>query len=331
MSFYFIGGEDLDFGKIGAVSVNTASTAARRTANARCALLVGSNGANTDGWQAAFTAAQTSFWWTGRLYFGSLTGSGAGGNLIAFLDGTVRRLLILNDGSNHLRISKQNAAGTLTTLATSSNTVVTSTQYKVDVNVTSYGASATVDVYVDNVLWVTYTGDVTTDSSTSLSGFVIGYCGGAGQAFWSEIFCGSDDTRTQALITLPPAANGNTFAWSNSYASLDETTVDDADLCTSSAANDVAETTITSSGITGTPAIKAVCVAARAQKGGTGPQNIQMAVRTGGNDYFSSNIALPAAFNRVANIFATNPATSGVWAYTDLTAAGFNIGIKSIT
>lgn len=333
MSYYFVGGEDHDFSRIGFVSVNTATTAARRTANARCSLQVGTGAGNaaTDGWQAALTTTATSFWFTARLYFASLSSQLTTQDLLPFLDGTTRRLILCSDASSHFRLSKQNAAGTRTVLATSSLAFTTSVLYKIDVQIISYGAAATVNVYVDSVLWITYTGDITTDSSTSLSGFALGNCALNGSHYWSEIICTSDDTRGLSLVTLPPAANGNAFAWSNTYASLDEVTLDDADLSTSAAANDILETTVTSSGITGTPAIRAVCVSARAQKGGTGPQNIQAMVRTGGNDYVSGTIALPPAFNRVANIWETNPATSGAWAYTDLTAAGFNIGVKSIT
>lgn len=332
MPYYFVGGEDHDFAKIGVTSVNTATTAARRTAYARCTLQVGGSSAATDGFQAPFTTTATSFWITGRWYgFGSISGTNTF-DFLALLDGATRRLMVHMDGASHLRISKQNAVGTRTTLATSSLSLALTTQYKIDVQVISYGATATVNVYQDNVLWVTFTGDVTTDSSASLSGFVLGNTGtvGAAGTNWSEIIAGTADTRALSLCTLPPAANGNAFAWTGSYAGLNEVTLDDATLSTSATANELLQTTITSSGITGTPAIRAVCVSARAQKGGSGPQNVQMNVRTGANDYFSGTLALPAALARVANIFETNPATSGAWAYTDLTAAGFNVGAKSI-
>lgn len=332
MPFYFIGGEDHDFTKIGTCSVDTATTAARRTAYARCSLQVGGSSAATDGFQAPFTATATSLWLTGRWYgFGSVSGTNTF-DLLAFFDGATRRLMVHVDGASHLRISKQNAVGTRTTLATSSLSLALATQYKLDVQVISYGASATVNVYQDNLLWVTFTGDITTDSSTSLSGFVLGNTGtvGAAGTNWSEVIAGTDDTRSMSLCTLPPAANGNAFAWTGSFAGLDEVTLNDTDLATSATANELLQTTIASSGLTGTPAIRAVCVSARASKGGTGPQNIQLNVRTGASDYFSATKALPAALDRVANIFETNPATSGAWAYTDLTAAGFNVGAKSI-
>jgi hypothetical protein len=329
MTYYFIGGEDHDFTKIGATSVNTATTAARRTANARCALQVGTGSASTDGWQGALSAAQSSFWFTARLYMSASTTPSSTLDGISFLGGTTRRLVLgITSSSSTLKLYKRNAAGTSTLLATASASLLTIGMVKLDVQIT-YGTSGSVNVYQDNTLVLSYSGDVTTDSATSLSGFVLGQPTGGGFVAWSEIICTSDDTRSMSLVTLAPSANGNAFAWTNTYANLNEVTIDDTSLCNSSTAGDLAQMTVSSSGITGNPAIRALCISARAQKGGTGPQNIEMNVRTGGNDYFSADQALPAALSRVAYTFETNPATSGPWAYTDLTAAGFNIGLKA--
>ena len=328
---HYIAGEDHDFQRIGLVGVDTATTAARRTANARCSLKVGPAPSVTDGWQSYpwLNGAQSSFWFIARMY--SASGLGSTSEFLTFLDGTVRRLVFACDGANHIRLKKRTAAAVDTTLATASITWPSSALVKFDVHVV-YGTSGSVDLYQDGVLLFSYSGDITTDSATTLSGFVLGGTTSvSANTYWSEIFMTDSDTRSQSLVTLPPAANGNAWAWSASYANVDETTLDDADIATSSSANDIAQTTINSSGITGNPAIIAVGVSARAQKGASGPANADLMVRTGGNDYVSSDIALSSSMSRVANAWTTNPASAGAWAYTDLTAAGFNIGIKSKT
>lgn len=334
MTFYFIGGEDHDFTKIGVCSVDTATTTVRRTANSRCTLKVGVNAATTDGWSASLDAARSSLWLTARIFGVSGAASNAIVDFISFMDGTNRRLGIdFTQNSNQFRLYKKTAAGTKTTLVTSAVNFSFSVLQKIDVQIV-YGTSGLMNLYLDGTLIATYSGDLTTDGATSLSGFVLGSTSPTNSAsvstYWSEVICGLDDTRSLNLVTLAPSANGNAFAWTNSYANLSEVTLDDTTLCSSSTAGDLAQMTVSSGGITGNPAIRAVCISARAQKGASGPQNLQMNVRTGGNDYFSSNLALPAAFNRVAYTFESNPATSGAWAYTDLTAAGFNVGIKSI-
>jgi hypothetical protein len=231
------------------------------------------------------------------------------------------------------QLVKRNAAASVTTLVTSAIGVTATTQQKLDVHVT-YAVSGGIDIYLDGSLIISYSGDVTTNSATTLSGFILGTTGVASvvTSFWSEVICASADTRAFNLVTLAPAANGNTYNWdTGSYANVNETTLDDTGLITSATAGQLAQFTVGSSGITGTPAIRALCVSARAQKGGTGPQNAKMSVRTGGVDQLSSSLSLPAAMSRAAYIFETNPGTSGPWAYSDLTAAGFNIGIQSET
>lgn len=336
MAFYFIGGEDHDFTVVGTCTVDTATTAARRTANARCSLKVaGTTG--TDGWQTDLPSAVSSLWVTGRVYIAMTGNSGSLGYLISLFDGTTRRLVITNSGGSSLtttwRISKFSAAGVLTTLATASTIVSKNVIQKLDLNVT-YGTSGNVKLYLDGTLIIDYTGDITTDGATTLNKVQFGhfYASLTGETYWSEMIVASEDTRAMNVVTLPPSANGNTFNFdTGSYADVDEVTLSDADLITSGTSGQLAQFTIGSSGITGTPAVRAVCVSARAQKGASGPQNAKMNVRTAGADHLSSTIALPAAMNRIANIFANNPATSGPWAYTDITAAGFNVGVQSET
>jgi hypothetical protein len=328
-NFYFIGGEDSDFKKIMAVSVN-ATAAYRRAAYSRTGLHVGgvSSGSVNQGWIGAFTTTLTSFWLSAQLYLGGLTSQSELYDLLAFYDGDVRRLILVSDGSSHFRLVTQNAAGTRTTLVTSTNTFSSATLYKIDIQVVSYGASATVNLYVDGVLWATYTGDIRTDGSSSLSSFCLGMYSSHSTAFsvWTEVIVSDSDTRGMSLSTLYPAANGNTFDFtSGSYTAIDEATLDDSDIAT------IAQTTVNSSLLAGTPGIHAVCVSARAQKGDSGPANAQLMVRTGSTDYVSSNVAQIASWERSSNIWTTNPNTASPWVYSELAAAGFNIGIKSIT
>jgi hypothetical protein len=329
MTFYFVGGEDHDFTKVGACTVDTATTAARRTANARCALKVGTSATITDGWVGSLSQPVSSLWMTARFY---PTGSNVSANseFFSLTDGTVRRLLLrINGSTNKYELCKRTSASSTTLLATSSVALTFSVAQKLDVNVT-YGTSGSVNVYLDGTLVISYSGDVTTDSATTLSGFVLGVHTAVSACYWSEIIAASEDTRALNLVTLAPTANGNTYTFdTGNYANVNETVTDDTGLITSGTAGELAQFTVNASGITGTPAIRALCVSARAQKGGSGPQNAKMSVRSGGIDQLGSAVPLPAAMNRAAYIFPTNPGTGGSWAYSDLTAAGFNIGIRS--
>jgi hypothetical protein len=328
-TFYFVGGEDHDFTKSGPCTVDTATTAARRIGYARCSLKIASTAAS-DAWSATLSAQQSSFWLTARAYFNLVSRNFA--EVVSLLDsgGNRRVVLKLDSASNNKwQLIKRNAAQTTTVLLTSSASVPSGVLSKIDVFV-NFAAAGSLQLYVDGTLVLSYSGDLTTDSVTSLAGFALGHTDNT--SYWSEVICADTDTRGLSLATLAPSANGNSFTFdSGSVSSINETTLDDATLISSGTAGQLAQFTVGSSGITGNPAVKAVCVTARAAKGGSGPQNAKMSVRTGGADYLSGSLALPASLGRIQGVFTTNPGTSAPWAPTELTAAGFNVGIQSVT
>lgn len=337
MTILFAGGEDADFTKIGICTVDTTTSVARRTANARCSLKVASNSVG-DGWQAVFPAAQPSFWLTGRLYFGGDVYNVAAARMLALVDNaTVRLALVPSGGSGQVtsalfwRLVKIDNASAQTTLVTASNAISIGVLTKIDVFV-NYAVAGQVQVYLDGTKIIDYSGDVTTNSAASLSGAILGMpaASSGSTAHWSEVLAATVDTRGLSLATLPPAAAGNTFGWTGATTDVNEVTLDDATQITSPAAGQIAQSTVTSTSISGSPGIVAVVVNARAQKGGTGPQSADLMVRTGGGDYASADIALPASFGRISNVWETNPATGNAWLASDLTAAGFNVGIKSV-
>lgn len=132
------------------------------------------------------------------------------------------------------------------------------------------------------------------------------------------------------LGTCPLTGAGSTSSWTGTYASIDEAVYSDADFISSDTANQVstfAQTPIAT--LTGY-VIRAVCVSARAKRGSSGPQNIRMALRSAGTNYFSgSDIALGLGYAPVQTIWATDPATSAAWVNT--AAASLEPGAKSIT
>lgn len=338
-SYLFAGGEDADFTSIGGVGVDT-TAANRRASYSRCALKVASVAVG-DGWNAAFAAA-SSLWLTARALFTNNVnvGSSVASRIITLKDGSTARLALIATGAAFnatsawsYRLVKITAAGASTTLATASGTIATGLVQKLDMFV-NYAVAGACQVYVDGTKIIDYAGDVTTDSATTLSGFALGtpvVDGATGQTFWSECIVSDSDTRGLSLATLPPLAAGNTAAWTGAVTDVNETTLSDTTVITSATAAQVEEFTVTPPAvITGTVPIRAVVVAARASKGATGPQNLQAVVRTGAADFTSANLAVTTALARVAANWATNPNTGLAWTAADLTAAGFNIGLKSI-
>ena len=60
---------------------------------------------------------------------------------------------------------------------------------------------------------------------------------------------------------------------------------------------------------------------------GAGGQNLQMSVRTGGSDFFSSNVAISSSFATGQTIFDQNPDTAADWTTSEIDAV--EIGLKS--
>lgn len=328
-TYYFVGGEDHDFTRIGTGSVDTATTAARRTAYARCSLKA--TGGFGDGWVGTFTSAVSTFWFTARLYNAS---SGSNGyEIFAFRDSNgLKRLVLLCTSSNSFKIVKRDTSANNTDLVSNIGTsnIANGVLSKLDIFI-NYATSGSIQMYLDGTLVANYTGDITTNGSTSLAGFIMNGTSGNG-AYWSEVICCDTDTRALGLGTVSPSATGNAFTFdSGSVSSINETTLDDSTIITSGTAGQIAEFTVSSlvPSISGY-AIKGLFITARSSKGPTGPQTMKGTVRTGGADYSTASQALQnASFGRVTYSFLTNPATSSAWAATDFSAGGFNIGLTS--
>jgi hypothetical protein len=336
-TFYLVGGEDSEFSSSGTTSVTTTSTFYRST-YARCALVSSQTGTTptTNGWWGSWSAMST-FYVAARVYLAPFTVGGFTSvqNVILFRDGIVNRLMVRSSASNQWVLSKQDASGTVTVLQTSSDTISTLASQRIDIYV-NYGTSGTFQMYVGGSLVLNYSGDLTTNSATALSG--VGFnCpnnqSGTGNAYWSEIIVADSDTRGWSLATLPVNASGNTQAWSGANTDINESTLNDSTAISTTSASQVSEWTVSpASTIGSTTGIISVHVSARAAKGGSGPANLQAMVRTGSTDYTSSNLSsISTVLGCLQSAWLTNPNTGVAWTGSDLTAAGFNIGVKSIT
>ncbi len=136
------------------------------------------------------------------------------------------------------------------------------------------------------------------------------------------------DTRIQAIS---PTGAGNSTNWTpsagNNWDCVEEIPASDANYLTTNS-NDILDT-YQASNLTGAVvSIRCVQVQARSVKeGASTPQNLKLAVRTGGSDYLSGDKAVPVSFKSLFNIWELNPNTSAAWMTSDVD--GVEIGIKS--
>lgn len=331
MTIHFAGGEDCDFSKNGLASQLSVSTNDKRSF-ARVSLVCAATTANSNDtrWTAVLPVSVTSVWLTARISHG-----GAGTTNTYFLFGFnkagVRRLGLVGSGTTgKLSIGKFDAAFTNTILATEAGSFTALTVYKYDIQVISFGASGTINVFRDGALIMTFTGDLTTNAITNLDGIALGNTGNFSAASFSEVICALTDTRSLGLVTLDPVANGNAYNWTNSFSSVSETILDDTTLIVGAINGDIAQFSIDNSRVGTVNTITGVVISGRLQRG-SGIQNVQFGVRTGAVDYWSINQTLQTTLTTTQYFFTQNPATSTDWTQAAITNLGFNIGLKATT
>lgn len=337
MAVIAVVGEKSDIEQVGNPNMLTSTAGTyRRTVSRFVMGLYQANSLSENRWQTAFSSAYTSLWYTFRCYHSGATGT-FGYMLVGLGKGAYKRIGIGHSGtSNKLCIIRTGSGGD-TNLATESGTFIINTLYKYDVQITSFGASGTVNVYRANgdgtssSLIMTYTGDLTTDSVTDLDYAAFqGTSNGTGIPYISEVIFATTDTRGMGLVTMEPTANGNTYAWSGSYADVDEVDLSDTDLIGSNTDAQVAQFAYNSSRIGSPSAIEAVVIAARGQAGG-GITQLTPNWRIASTDYYGTAISPGIGFKPVQAIYATNPNTAAAWTASDLTTAGVNYGFRANT
>ena len=148
-----------------------------------------------------------------------------------------------------------------------------------------------------------------------------------GQHAFSQIILADEPTVGMRVFTVPVSGVGADTGFTGAYTEIDEVTYSDADFINSGTANQVSTYATTAPALTGYN-VRAVSVTARAKRGAGGPQNIQLALRSGGTTYFSSSQALDVAYGAHINVWETNPATSAAWVNTAV--ASLQPGVKSI-
>lgn len=318
MTFYFLGGGLDSFNNSGTGEDDT-SASGFQTEFSRNAIRVHSGGseyAETPEWSAI-----QDVW----LHF-YMTSDGSGSttstyDIIQFSDGTDVVFKLHQVSGDAQRLSYLSAPATYTQVGSSFTLPMDS---HIDIHFES-GAGGEAALYFNGVeqftaaAAMTYATDVTkiilpTPHNASIIG--------------SQWAVADEPTVGGRLMQGWGSGAGASSAWTGDYTMVDEAVLNEADYIYSGTATQVetyAHSTVSS--LTGyTP--RAVCVSARAKRGGTGPQNMQLALRSGSTDYFSATKALGLGYTAVQNIWDTNPDTSAAWTAAQVAAA--QPGVKSI-
>lgn len=149
---------------------------------------------------------------------------------------------------------------------------------------------------------------------------------------YSEIVVSDEDNRGWRIATLVPNAPGSLSQWDGSFADIDEADADDADYISSDVADEVSLFGMSNLSVAAQNMdVKALSFSARARKGTTGPLNIQAALRSGGTNFFTANLAgLNTGFGALqTTTWHNNPITSAPFTVSEI--QGIELGFKSAT
>lgn len=195
----------------------------------------------------------------------------------------------------------------------------------IDLQIVGNDASGSATLYLSGTLRETATADLTSVVSIDTVRFYgtdlhVG-------TFVSQVIIADTSTIGKRLGTRYPNGAGTTGDWTGAYTDVDEIVYDDADFAYSASADQVELYTQTGPDFSGYVPV-AVAVYARAKRGASGPQNLQLALRVNGTTYFSGNKALGLGYDSYGHIWETNPDTTGAWTGAQL--AALQPGVKSI-
>jgi len=254
-------------------------------------------------------------------------------SLVFFHNGTtVLGSLYKNASSNGntLRIRRGNESGTL--LATGTAVLNLNTVNLIEVRYKPHTSTGVFQVKVNGVLDIDFSGQ-TAGSILQINRFSLGRYGTSGYAygyFDNVVIDNSAFPGNTKIQAVKPTAAGNSTQWDPSSGSnwdcVDEIPANDNDYVSTN--SNGALDLYTFSDLTGSIGeIKCVQVQARTVKNGAPtPQNLQLAVRSGGTNYFSSSMAVPSINPKIlSNIWQLNPNTSAAWTVSEVNAAEFGM------
>lgn len=310
----FMGGELEDFTPSGAVSFSTAA-AAYRSAYARGACsMTTTSGASLS---APFGTPSALFFTTARVF---VSGALSTTPFLWFSTGGAARLRLRPAGTSPAALVLETYNGTAAaTLATSTPTIAVGNLYRLDMAV-DYQAAGRVRVWVDGVLYLDYSGNVTAAGATALDGMVLSSTGATGTTYWSEVVIAPYDLRSMAgLRTIQPDSTGDLSQWVGGWPDVDESAASETDVLTASGAGLVH--TVNCSGMpsgAGNLTVRAVKVTVSACRGAGGPQSIDLGLRQSSTNAFGTTKALQAGYTVLTETWETNPITGAAFTSTEI-------------
>jgi hypothetical protein len=195
------------------------------------------------------------------------------------------------------------------------------TNTKIDVQITDYGATADIRVYIGGSANAVISQDNVDISISAVSDLdAVCLMPHGNNAYASEIIVADEDTRTFSLVTIYPTGAGDTEEWDGAYSDVDEYTISDADIAYTNVVDENFQTQM-SNLPSGSFAVKAVHMSMRACKSADAtPTGIHLGVRSGSSDDHAAASTMQTYWYTYKREMATNPITSAVWSQGEIDA-----------
>jgi hypothetical protein len=319
VTFYFMGGELASFIPSNSEGIESTLATSFNASFARCSVTC----ARSTQYVATPTLALPDTFYIHLDAFRAGVGSSEG-SLIAFYAGATE-VFRLKASSATLQMSALIGAS-ITNIGSAVAWAGTAGYETIDLYIDGNDASGEAKLYLGGTLVGTASAvDLSLVASITSARFY-GYS--STQQYISQVIIADEPTIGMRLLTRYPNGAGSDTAWTGDYTGIDEIIINDADFINSSTNGQVEMVTQTGPAITGyTP--RAVGVYARSKWGGTGPENLQLALRSGGTNYFSTSKAQDVGYSAYGNIWETNPATTADWLSSQIDA--LQPGAKAVT
>ena len=291
--------------------------------------------------------SSSSFWTSSWLRFDGSSDTRGDAQPLRWRDSSgVVRLRLRCIGYNQPNLDlfvleKLTAAGAVIQLGVVSSAGVSSAVSvldKLDVFI-DYAVAGSVQVYRTSAAGthsqlLSYSGDVTTESTTALAyaDFAsLGFGGYFHTTRWSEGMVATFDTSSCGLVVQAPSASGVDTGWGGSASNVNSVTNNDSSPDTAATDGLVQGYQVAPALPSAAGVVLGVVHHTRCAVGLSGPQHIQAMVRTHGADYFSPDLTPSSVLNTVEYAWDINPATSAAWTLADLASGSdtFNVGYKA--
>lgn len=210
-----------------------------------------------------------------------------------------------------------------------SSVIIDRALYSYDIRCQLDATNGFFELYQNNILLSSFTGDTTLAASTVDNVGLFGTL--AGTNSFSQIISKDTSTLKMKLSTYRIDADGTDTEWTGDFTDIDEAgLVDNVDFIDSNTAEQVSTFTGTFPATPVDFVIEAFALNNWVSAGSVGPQNMQVVTRSGGTVYPSATLpTLNLGLESRRQIITTDPDTGLAWDDTSLAAAEFGVKAKA--